>query len=68
MDLINRISEHLRLQEVDMWQKVHHDPFTKFYDQDGASEVTIPVGHIVKWDPSMPRPEMDKKDKGVPIK
>jgi hypothetical protein len=42
------------------WIERHRDAFESgFYDQDGITELTIPVGHTVYWEGD--RPEMDKK-------
>ena len=46
------------------WREVYRDSFEgAWYDQDGATEVTIPEGHSVVWAADSPRPEMDRKDK-----
>jgi hypothetical protein len=45
--------------EDSMWHEIHRDGLDEFYDQDGIGELTIPVGHRVKWVGD--RPEMDAK-------
>jgi hypothetical protein len=44
------------------WKRVHFDGLEEeFVDQDGINELTVPAGHRVLWDNSLPRPEMDSK-------
>lgn len=59
---------------ADEWREVYvHRCERGFYDQDGAPEVTIPVGTQMFWleDPGaegvLDRPEMDVKDRAVHV-
>jgi len=49
------------------WEKVSFDGLeAPFHDQDGIGELTVPAGHLVMWDHSLDRPEMDAKRRPQP--
>jgi hypothetical protein len=44
------------------WTVAHFDGLEQpFVDQNGEGELTVPAGHRVLWNESLPRPEMDQK-------
>lgn len=49
------------------WQTIYFDGLeVPFQDQDGIGELTLPAGHRVIWDQTLPRPELDAKIKPQP--